>query len=290
MTLVLSACFLSIAAAVSLLGFASLRRALFGWVPPLMRGMSGPWQIGCAKARDAWRFATEGFLAAGRLIRRRMTFTLAALVLMSAPALLIPHFIAPFPHPEQVGGPTSGSRIAALLEGEQLSPPPPLPPDIFATREVEHLRPATPDANRDWMRLDTEFRQRLLAAFTLMRDRHGYETVLIEGYRSPARQNQLAALGDSVTRASAHQSYHQYGLAADCAFLREGRLVISERDPWAMQAYERLGRIAEELGLTWGGRWTLQDFGHVELRHPSAHDRRPRTAGNTLHLPTDDQS
>ncbi|WP_199917025.1 M15 family metallopeptidase [Parazoarcus communis] len=290
MTLVLSACFLSIATAVSLLAFASLRRTLFGWVPPLMRGITRPWQAGRLKAGKVWKLAIERLLTAGMLIRRRVAFTLAALVLTGAPALLIPHFNAPLPLPEQAGNPASESRIAALLTGEQLLPPPPLPPDIFASREVELLRPTTTDANRDWKRLDTEFRQRLLAAFTLMRDRHGYETVLIEGYRSPARQDQLAALGGSITRAAAYQSYHQYGLAADYAFLREGRLVISERDPWAMQAYVRFGHIAEELGLTWGGRWTLKDFGHVELRRPSPHDRRPRTAGNTLHPPTDDQS
>jgi peptidoglycan L-alanyl-D-glutamate endopeptidase CwlK len=219
-----------------------------------------------------------------------MIFMLCALALICAPALLVPHILAPLPHPVTVAGAAPSSQISMLLEGEQLAPPPPLPPDIFATREVEHVRPATPGANRDWNRLDSVFRNRLLAAFRLMHDRHGYETVLIEGYRSPARQDQLAALGDSVTRAAAQQSYHQYGLAADCAFLREGRLVISERDPWTMRAYERFGHIAEELGLTWGGRWTLKDFGHVELRPPSALGHTPRTAGNAIHLPTNDQS
>jgi peptidoglycan L-alanyl-D-glutamate endopeptidase CwlK len=43
-----------------------------------------------------------------------------------------------------------------------------------------------------------------------------------------------------------------------------GRLVISERDPWAMQAYQALGEEAEKAGLVWGGRWTLRDYGHIE--------------------------
>jgi peptidoglycan L-alanyl-D-glutamate endopeptidase CwlK len=73
-------------------------------------------------------------------------------------------------------------------------------------------------------------------------------------------------MGPQVTKASAFQSYHQYGLAADCAFLRNGRIVISEKDAWAMQGYRLYGAVAEEVGLRWGGRWTMRDFGHAELR------------------------
>ena len=43
-----------------------------------------------------------------------------------------------------------------------------------------------------------------------------------------------------------------------------GKLQISERDPWAMQAYQALGEEAEKIGLIWGGRWKLQDYGHIE--------------------------
>ena len=76
----------------------------------------------------------------------------------------------------------------------------------------------------------------------------------------------MAKAGGHVTNARAFQSWHQYGLAADCAFLREGKLVISEKDPWAMRGYQLYGEVAESLGLTWGGRWTMMDFGHIELR------------------------
>ena len=73
-------------------------------------------------------------------------------------------------------------------------------------------------------------------------------------------------MGAHVTNAKAFQSYHQYGLAADCAFLRGNKLVISEKDPWAMQGYALFGQEGEAIGLTWGGRWKMMDFGHVELR------------------------
>ena len=114
--------------------------------------------------------------------------------------------------------------------------------------------------------LDADFSQRLLLAFKIMKENHGYEMALLEGYRSPARQTLLASIGNNVTSAGAFQSWHQYGLAADCAFWRDGKLVISEKDPWAMRGYKLYGEIAESLGLTWGGRWTMMDFGHIELR------------------------
>jgi len=161
-------------------------------------------------------------------------------------------------------------HIAALLEGEQLAPPPALPPEIFTTREVELIRPATAWASRDWDLLDLTFRQRLLTVFKLMREQHGYEMVLLEGYRSPERQAALKAMGEHVTAAGAGMSYHQYGLAADSAFLRDGHLVISETDPWAMRGYQLYGELAAAAGLTWGGNWRLRDYGHVELRRAGA--------------------
>ncbi|NMF90413.1 M15 family peptidase [Aromatoleum petrolei] len=161
-------------------------------------------------------------------------------------------------------------KIAALLAGEHLTPPPPLPPAVFATTEVEMLRPSIGTASRDWNLLDGEFRQRLLTVFKLLEEQHGYQAVLLEGYRSPERQAELLLRGPSVTQAAPNMSYHQHGLAADVAFLRDGRLVISERDPWAMRGYERYGALAEAAGLTWGGRWKMMDFGHVELHHREA--------------------
>ncbi|KQX02047.1 peptidase M15 [Massilia sp. Root418] len=157
-------------------------------------------------------------------------------------------------------------QVAGLLEGEQLVPPPALPPLAFTTAEVQLARPMIASASRDWAMLDKAYAQRLLMAFRIMKERHGYEMALLEGYRSPERQNTLAALGPGVTNAAAFQSWHQYGLAADCAFVRDGKLVISEQDPWAMRGYELYGEVAESLGMTWGGRWKMRDFGHTELR------------------------
>ena len=159
-------------------------------------------------------------------------------------------------------------KIAALLNGEQLVPPPALPPEVFATQEVELVRPALQDASRDWNLLDADFRTRLLLVYKIMHEQYGYEMALLEGYRSPERQNRLAQIGGNVTNAAAYQSYHQYGLAADNAFLRDGKLVISEKDPWAMRGYQLYGQTAEQCGLVWGGRWKMMDLGHVEYHKP----------------------
>ena len=157
--------------------------------------------------------------------------------------------------------------IASLLRGEQLVPPPPLPPEIFLASDLGAIRAEITNASREWNLLNGDFRQRLLAVYRMMAN-HGYQMALIEGYRSPERQARLASLGPQVTNAGAYQSYHQYGLAADNAFFRDDKIVISEKDDWAMEGYRLFGSYAEAAGLVWGGRWQMKDFGHVELRKP----------------------
>jgi peptidoglycan L-alanyl-D-glutamate endopeptidase CwlK len=194
------------------------------------------------------------------------------LLAIGAPVILIPSLLAlalsnPAMLPVYEGSSAlPDEQVAALLAGEQLVPPVTLPPDVFTTAEVELVRPMLVGASRNWGLLHPDFSQRLLLAFKIMKEQHGYEMALLEGYRSPARQDELAATGGHVTNARAFQSWHQYGLAADCAFWRDGKLVISEKDPWAMRGYQLYGQVAESLGLTWGGRWKLMDFGHTELR------------------------
>lgn len=206
----------------------------------------------------------------GRLLRERLARH-RWLAAASAALVLVPTLLAlTLSHPGMLPGfqafpATPDAQIAALLEGEQLAPPAALPPLAFTTAEVELVRPMLVDASRNWQQLRPEFSQRLLLAFKIMKEK-GYEMALLEGYRSPARQKLLASMGINVTNARAFQSWHQYGLAADCAFWRNGKLVISEKDPWAMRGYQLYGEVAESLGLTWGGRWAMMDLGHTELR------------------------
>ncbi|MHA4866922.1 M15 family metallopeptidase [Duganella sp. PWIR1] len=215
------------------------------------------------------REAGGSLRSALRFLKRRYLLLLAASVLLAVPPLLAlmlsgRSMLSGFDSDTHA----INDQIAGLLQGEQLTVPSPLPPPVFTTAEVTLVRPMLDSANRNWQLLDPAFAQRLLLVFRIMKERHGYDMAILEGYRSPERQNTLAAGGPNVTNARAFQSYHQFGLAADCAFLRDGKLVISERDPWAMRGYQFYGAAAEAAGLTWGGHWTMMDFGHAELRVP----------------------
>lgn len=216
-------------------------------------------------ARYIQQAVVRGAGNSGRFVSTNPWLSTAAGALVITPTLLafFIHGPAVFDFAEDTG--ITDRQIAILLEGEQLVPPP-LPPEVFTTKEVEMVRPDALLASRNWSLLDTEFTQRLLVVFKLMKERYGYEMVLLEGYRSPERQARLYEQGAHVTQVGANMSYHQYGLAADSAFFREGKVVISERDQWAMRGYQLYGEIAAQVGLTWGGNWKMQDYGHVELR------------------------
>lgn len=154
-----------------------------------------------------------------------------------------------------------GAKIRLTLSEEQLVPPPPLPPQVFSDAFEE--RPGLSEADRDWAKLEPHFMAEVLQVMQRAQTR-GYTFVLLEGYRSSERQNQLATQAIVVTRAKGGQSKHQLGLAVDLAPLRDGRVVISEQDTWAAEAYRVLGEEAESAGLVWGGRWSLRDYGHLE--------------------------
>ncbi len=244
-------------------------------------GSGWSWGRACGRkmaallGRSAQSAASAGYSVSGsvrgtaQLLARRKWLTAGVVVLIAGPPLIA--FGLRRRHVLEFAEDTRdvNQQIALLLNGEQLVPPAPLPPDVFVTAEVAVVRPNLMAANRDWSLLDADFRQRLLVAYRIMAT-HGYQMALLEGYRSPDRQNQLAGQdGAVVTNAAAYQSYHQYGLAADSAFYRDGKLVISEQDPWAMRGYALFGDVAKQLGLTWGGNWRMRDYGHVEWRRAS---------------------
>lgn len=226
------------------------------------------WQSSQVRQQAEWRRQARRFAARQLKFARRHSLALgAAMLAIAIPTLVALLASSPRMLPGYEARETMpDSQVAALLAGEQLAPPLPLPPLAFSTREVALVRPMLVDASRNWGLLHPDLHQRLLLAFKIMKDKHGYDMALLEGYRSPARQNLLASMGSQVTNAAAFQSYHQFGLAADCAFWRDGKLVISEKDPWALRGYRLYGEVAESLGMTWGGRWTMKDFGHAELR------------------------
>lgn len=178
---------------------------------------------------------------------------------------------------------TPDSRIVQLLRGEHLAPPPELPPAVFVAAEAELLHRAADaiatgsiaSADRRWRRIAPDFRQRILAIYRVMREQYGYRMVLVEGYRSPERQAELAREG-RATNAGAGQSCHQYGLAIDSALFRDGKLQWDMEDPWTRRGYFLYGQLAAQAGLEWGGNWrSLKDYVHLEMK---AECRRARRA------------
>lgn len=93
---------------------------------------------------------------------------------------------------------------------------------------------------------------------------------ILETVRTLERQDYLWRLGRTlpgriVTQATPGTSRHTPdpadGLSSACDFCFQGPEPFSSEHPWAL-----LGKMAEDLGLKWGGRFTrLKDLGHVEL-------------------------
>ena len=94
----------------------------------------------------------------------------------------------------------------------------------------------------------------------------GLNFKVTSGTRTWAEQTRLyaqgrTAAGNKVTNAKAGQSWHNFGVAADLtAFDKSGK-----RPKWDGAEYDRMGAIAQELGLEWGGAWRkFKDRPHVQ--------------------------
>jgi peptidoglycan L-alanyl-D-glutamate endopeptidase CwlK len=100
----------------------------------------------------------------------------------------------------------------------------------------------------------------------------GIVLLVTSTFRSPAEQAALFAQGRTapgpiVTNAQPGSSYHNARRALDVAILRPETGVLDWR--WmggrdAMPIWERLARLADGVGLHWGGRWRKPDRPHFE--------------------------
>lgn len=99
-------------------------------------------------------------------------------------------------------------------------------------------------------------------AFLRECEREGLAVLITETYRTQERQDYLYAQGR--TRAGTivtwtRKSRHTGRLAWDVCKNRKGQ-------EYADAAFfDRCGRIAEKLGITWGGRWDTPDRSHFEV-------------------------
>lgn len=92
----------------------------------------------------------------------------------------------------------------------------------------------------------------------------GYDMRITEGYRSVARQNELYSQGRPkgtiVTNAKGGESLHNYGVALDYVFRKEGYDVHD-------LVWKLFGKVGEKHGFEWGGNWaSFQDKPHLEMK------------------------
>ena len=92
----------------------------------------------------------------------------------------------------------------------------------------------------------------------------GHPVRVVEGYRSIERQDELYAqgrttAGNIVTNAKGGQSFHNYGVAVDFVFRKEG--YNASEFLWGT-----LGTVGKEHGFKWGGDWkNFKDRPHFEM-------------------------
>jgi len=136
------------------------------------------------------------------------------------------------------------------------------------------------DARRD--KLDPEFRRKLDVFEAKLRE-NGIQVKLVSGYRSQEEQDQLYAQGRTmpgkiVTNARGGYSWHNFGLAADYAFVKDGHLTWD--GPWS-----HFGRIARMCGLEWGGDFRkFPDRPHVQLtKGKTLREMREQAKQNVFH-------
>lgn len=86
----------------------------------------------------------------------------------------------------------------------------------------------------------------------------GYPIGVIEGWRSPGRQEALFASNTPdkwVTDKRGWQSYHQFGLAIDIAYLINGQ--------WSYKgSFDKLGKYFINVGFKW---LAPKELGHYEI-------------------------
>jgi hypothetical protein len=95
--------------------------------------------------------------------------------------------------------------------------------------------------------------------------RRGHPVRIVQGFRSIEEQNKLYAQGRNgnpgaiVTRARGGESFHNYGVAVDFVFRKEGYNATEA-------LWQLLGRVGKAQGFEWGGDWKgFVDRPHFEL-------------------------
>jgi peptidoglycan L-alanyl-D-glutamate endopeptidase CwlK len=123
--------------------------------------------------------------------------------------------------------------------------------------------------------MSTDNREKLNAVNPLLREKalkilslaaaDGFQLTVTQAVRTFAEQDALFAQGRTrkgpiVTNARGGQSWHNFGMAVDLAFVVDGKI------SWDDKLYSKIGKWASVAGLDWGGDWKkFKDLPHVQL-------------------------
>lgn len=94
--------------------------------------------------------------------------------------------------------------------------------------------------------------------------KQGHHVRIVDGFRSVEKQDELYAQGRTesgpiVTQAKGGESFHNYGVAVDFVFVKEGYNASTSK-------WQLLGDIGKKHGFVWGGDWTtFIDRPHFEM-------------------------
>ena len=155
-----------------------------------------------------------------------------------------------------IPGNNTAEAVARKLGIDKAEPGPTLSDlvtiDVRSAANIATLRPDAQQKAREWL-------LKCLEA--------GINVKIIAGTRTYKEQDALYAQGRStpgpkVTNAPAGYSWHNFGVGWD--FL----VFDSTGQPqWESPLMEKCGKIAESLGLEWGGHWTnFQDIPHIQIK------------------------
>jgi len=140
------------------------------------------------------------------------------------------------------GCPTKNRRT---VERRAARPAAAAAPEVFATQEVQQVRPALKDAKSRLEPLDADsdaFIARVQNDARAIRLRNGFADRLSQsGAAKPAGAN-----GGS-NQCGRVSELHHTDLRQTTASLRDGKLVISEKNSWAMRGYQLYGQCAEQV-------------------------------------------
>jgi hypothetical protein len=128
------------------------------------------------------------------------------------------------------------------------------PPGLEESRDISHCVAQLQSA---WPIIQQRFKERT-----------GRDLFLTCTYRSCARQNQLfhqvpkVTTIDGITKKGRHNYWPSQAIDV-CVDIDPGP---GKHPVWDHSAYEPLGPICLELGLTWGGSWaSLKDSPHIQI-------------------------